>query len=79
MTSPVVGIFKTIATVRGHQVVGLLLATIPVAERMLLYQFAMTAWLLLPNRGLLAGLYPAKNPGCPLSRSFFARCGTPQS
>jgi hypothetical protein len=61
MTSTVVGIFKTTATVRGHQVVGLLLTTIPVAERMLLYQFAMTAWLLLPNRGLLAGLYPARN------------------
>ncbi|MGA3224934.1 MAG: hypothetical protein ABSC65_14300 [Acidobacteriaceae bacterium] len=47
MSSTAVGIFKTIATVRGHQVVGLLLTTIPVAERMLLYQFAMTALLFL--------------------------------
>jgi hypothetical protein len=62
MTSTVVGICKTIATVRGHQVVGLLLTTIPVAERMLLYQFATAAWLMLPNRGL------------PNPRSLFARC-----
>jgi hypothetical protein len=68
-STTLIGIFKTIATVRGHQVVGLLLTTIPVAERMLLYQFATAAWLMLPNRGLLAGLYPAQNP-----RSFFARC-----
>ena len=53
-----VGVGKSIAATRGQQVVGILLTTIPLAERMLLYQFAMTAWLLLPNRGLLAGLYP---------------------
>jgi hypothetical protein len=68
-STTLIGIFKTIATVRGHQVVGLLLTTIPVAERMLLYQFATAAWLMLPHRGLLAGLYPTRNP-----RSFFARC-----
>jgi hypothetical protein len=73
------GVFKTVAAVRGQQVVGLLLTTIPLAERMLLYHVAMTAWLMLPERGLLAVLYPAKNPGCPISRSFFARCGIPQS
>ena len=59
-STALVGVVKTIAAARGQQAVGLLLTTIPVAERMLLYQFAMTAWLLLPNRGLLAGLSPAK-------------------
>jgi len=38
---------------RGQQVAGFLLATVPLAERMLLYQVAMTAWLMLPVR--LAG------------------------
>ena len=60
-STALVGVVKTIAAARGQQAVGLLLTTIPVAERMLLYQFAMTAWLLLPNRVLLACLYPAKN------------------
>jgi hypothetical protein len=45
--------WKHLAATRGQQVVGLLLATIPVAERMLLYQAAMTAWLMLPDRGLV--------------------------
>jgi hypothetical protein len=38
---------------RGQQLAGFLLATVPLAERMLLYQVAMTAWLMLPVR--LAG------------------------
>ncbi len=38
---------------RGQQVVGLLLATVPLAERMLLYNVALTAWIMLPERGLL--------------------------
>jgi hypothetical protein len=38
---------------RGQQVVSLLLTTIPLAERMLLYHVAMTAWIMLPERGLL--------------------------
>ena len=41
-----VGIGKSIAATRGQQVVGLLLTTIPLAERMLLYNFAVTALLL---------------------------------
>jgi hypothetical protein len=38
---------------RGQQVVGLLLSTVPLAERMLLYNVALTAWTMLPERGLL--------------------------
>jgi len=38
---------------RGQQVVGLLLSTVPLAERMLLYNVALTAWIMLPERGLL--------------------------
>ena len=59
------GVGKSIAAVRGQQAVGLLLATIPVAERMLLYHVAMTAWLMLPERSL----YRAKNPGCVIPQS----------
>jgi hypothetical protein len=33
---------------RGQQLAGFLLATVPLAERMLLYQVAMTAWIMLP-------------------------------
>jgi hypothetical protein len=43
---------------RGQQVVSLLLTTIPLAERMLLYNFAVTALLFLDG---------AKNPGIPQS------------
>ena len=39
---------------RGQQVVGLLLSTVPLAERMLLYNVALTAWIMLPQRALLA-------------------------
>jgi hypothetical protein len=35
---------------RGQQVVGLLLSTVPLAERMLLYTVALTAWTMLPER-----------------------------
>jgi hypothetical protein len=38
---------------RGQQVVGLLLSTVPLAERMLLYNVALTAWIMLPERTLL--------------------------
>jgi hypothetical protein len=38
---------------RGQQVVGLLLSTVPLAERMLLYNVALTAWIMLPERDLL--------------------------
>jgi hypothetical protein len=41
------------AVTRGQQLAGFLLSTVPLAERMLLYHVAMTAWLLLPVR--LAG------------------------
>jgi hypothetical protein len=49
------GVGKSIAAVRGHQVAGLLLTTIPLAERMLVYNFAVTALLFLDgarNRGI---------------------------
>jgi hypothetical protein len=39
------------AVVRGQQVLAFLLATIPVAERMLLYHVVMSACLMLPQRG----------------------------
>jgi hypothetical protein len=38
---------------RGQQIVGLLLSTVPLAERMLLYNVALTAWIMLPERTLL--------------------------
>jgi hypothetical protein len=38
---------------RGQHVVGLLLSTVPLAERMLLYNVALAAWIMLPERGLL--------------------------
>ncbi len=38
-----------IAVGRGQQVVGLLLQTVPIAERMLLYNVALTAWIMLPT------------------------------
>jgi len=37
---------------RGEQVVGLLLSTMPLAERMLLYNLAMAAWVMLPGKPL---------------------------
>jgi hypothetical protein len=48
--------WKNLAAARGQQLVGLLLTTIPLAERMLLYHVAMTAWIMLPERGLLGRL-----------------------
>ena len=47
------GAWKNLAAGRGHQLVALLLTSIPLAERMLLYHVAMTAWIMLPERGLL--------------------------
>jgi NADPH:quinone reductase-like Zn-dependent oxidoreductase len=47
------GAWKSFAAVRGQQLVALLLTYIPLAERMLLYHVAMTAWIMLPERGLL--------------------------
>lgn len=41
---------------RGQQLVGLLLSTMPLAERMLLYNLAMVALVMLPDRGLLASI-----------------------
>ena len=42
--------FRTVASaVRGEQVVGMLLSTVPLAERMLLYHVAMTAWAMVPS------------------------------
>jgi hypothetical protein len=39
------------SVVRWHQLLGVALTAIPLAERMLLYHFAMTAWFMLPERG----------------------------
>jgi hypothetical protein len=44
---------------RGQQVITLLLSTVPLAERMLLYQVAMTAWIMFPQQGLLAKALPS--------------------
>jgi hypothetical protein len=41
---------------RGQQIVGLLLSTMPLAERMLLYNLAMVALVMLPDRGVLASI-----------------------
>ncbi len=41
---------------RGQQLVGLLLSTMPLAERMLLYNLAMLALVMLPDRGVLASI-----------------------
>jgi hypothetical protein len=38
---------------RGQQLVGALLSTMPLAERMLLYNLALSAWIMLPQRTLL--------------------------
>jgi hypothetical protein len=37
---------------RGQQLVSLLLTTVPLAERMLLYNLAIAAWVMLPERGV---------------------------
>ena len=37
---------------RGQQLIGLLLSTVPLAERMLLYHAGMTAWTMLSGRSL---------------------------
>ena len=38
---------------RGQQIAGLLLSTVPLAERMLLYNLVLAAWIMLPERTLL--------------------------
>jgi len=56
---------RTVATsARGEQVVGMLLSSVPLAERMLLYHAAMTAWAMLPERGLLQRLGLSRHAGC---------------
>jgi hypothetical protein len=46
--------FRSVTTAaRGEQMVAWLLSSIPLAERMLLYNVAMTAWVMLPDRGLV--------------------------
>jgi hypothetical protein len=47
------GTWKGVAASRGHQAVSLLLTTVPLAERMLLYNLAMAAWVMLPDKGIL--------------------------
>jgi hypothetical protein len=57
--------FRTVATaVRGEQVVGMLLSTVPLAERMLLYQVAMTAWAMVPDRALRERLGLSRHADC---------------
>jgi hypothetical protein len=60
---------------RGQQVVGLLLSTVPLAERMLLYNVALAAWIMLPERrsllacrGRLGLSRNAANKICPCHR-----------
>jgi hypothetical protein len=47
------GAWKGVAAARGEQAACLLLSTVPLAERMLLYHAATAAWLMLPERGQL--------------------------
>jgi hypothetical protein len=64
---------RTVTTgARGEQVVGWLLSTIPLAERMLLYNVAMTAWVMLPDRGLVGKSLLSCRERLGLSRQ--ARC-----
>jgi hypothetical protein len=39
---------------RGQQLVSLLLTTVPLAERMLIYNLAIAAWVMIPERGVLS-------------------------
>jgi hypothetical protein len=50
------GAWKSVAAARGHQAVSLLLTTVPLAERMLLYNLAMAALVMLPDKGILSFL-----------------------
>lgn len=52
------GAWKSVAATRGQQAVGLLLTTVPLAERMLLYNVAMIALVMLPDKGILGFLRP---------------------
>ncbi len=47
------GAWKSMAATRGQQAVTLLLTTVPLAERMLLYNLAMVALVMLPDKGIL--------------------------
>jgi hypothetical protein len=58
---------------RGQQIVGLLLSTMALAERMLLYNVALTAWILLPQRLLLQKSLQKQNPSPPPSPKLVAR------
>ena len=48
--------WKSTAATRGQQAVSLLLTTVPLAERMLLYNLAMVAVVMLPDKGILSFL-----------------------
>jgi hypothetical protein len=50
------GAWRSLAATRGQQAVSLLLTTVPLAERMLLYNLAMVALVMLPDRGILSFL-----------------------
>jgi hypothetical protein len=45
--------WRNVAATRGGQAAWLLLSAVPLAERLLLYQVAMAAWFMLPQRGWL--------------------------
>jgi hypothetical protein len=55
---------------RGQQVVGLLLSTVPLAERMLLYNVALAAWIMLPQRFLPRKSLQASRGRLRLSRNL---------
>lgn len=50
------GAWKSMAVTRGQQAVSLLLTTVPLAERMLLYNLATVALVMLPDKGILSFL-----------------------
>jgi hypothetical protein len=50
------GAWRSMAATRGQQAVSLLLTTVPLAERMLLYNLAVVALVMLPDRGILSFL-----------------------
>jgi hypothetical protein len=50
---------------RGQQLAGLLLSTMPLAERMLLYNLAVAAWIMLPQRKSFPAFSPLAKPEPP--------------
>ena len=64
---------------RGEQVVGLLLSTMPLAERMLLYNLAMAAWVMLPGKPFCQVGPPCRFAGKQTSPFPYIRWAVPVS